>query len=83
MVAATICDMDRIRLTIEISDRARRALGIRAARLTKAIGDLVEEFLEAQAPEDLELADRSIEEHPPIKSRRGRKPGRKPKGGEE
>lgn len=66
--------MDRIRLTLDLTDRARRALNIIAARTTKTAGEVVEAMLEAQHPEDLAIADRSIEEYEPAKSKRGRKP---------
>jgi hypothetical protein len=70
----TMILMDRIRLTFDISDRARRALGIVAARTTTTVGQVIENMLESMYPEDVALADRSIAEKPHTPSKRGRKP---------
>lgn len=66
----------RVRVTIDLPERIRRALYIRAARLNTSTGELVEGLIAEHFPEDVKLADDAISSGaaPP----KG-KPGRRPK----
>jgi hypothetical protein len=69
---------ERIRLTYDVPERTKRAIGIAAARTGRTVGEVIEWLAEELLPEDLQLADRSIAagaKAPQPKRPRRQKPG--------
>jgi plasmid stability protein len=51
---------ERIRLTFDVPDRVRRALGIRAARKNASVGQIIESMAEQLLQKELADADEEI-----------------------
>ena len=65
---------DRIRITFDVPERVRRALNIRASRINKSVGHVIEWMTGQLLADDLALADKTIEEGAAVEGKRGRKP---------